>query len=460
MNQAHPYLPNALPEIRNEMLAEVGAADIDELFEAIPADLRAPDDLGLPKAIVAKSDLRRRLRQTLAKNVDTQDYLSFLGGGCWPHYVPAVVDEIAGRGEFWSAFIGLGAGTTAGANQAMFEYQSLIAQLVGLEVATLPTYDWAWAAGSALLMATRVTKRGRLLAADTTGPDRRRGISARLPSTVTLELIGHTETGALDLDDLRRKVDGAAALYIENPSYLGQLSEELDTIRQIGADAGCLLVVGVDPISLGVVRPPGAYGADIVVGDLQPLGHHPQYGGSAAGFMVTKLDPALIAELPSIFLIAIPTAREGRYDYASGNFEETSYADRGESTDIVGTSNTLAAVVAAVYLSVMGPQGMVEIGQGLRERIAYLADRLQRIEGVTVRTLTGTAFKECVVDFAGTGRSVESINSALYDRGIFGGIPLDADFPELASCALYSVTENHTAADIDRLVDSIEEICK
>lgn len=460
MTEAHPYLPNALANTREAMLAEVGASDIEDLFSSIPADIRAPQDLGLPKAAVAEADLRRRVREILAKNVDTSNHLSFLGGGCWAHYVPAVVDEIAGRGEFWSAFIGLGVSATAGANQALFEYQSLISNLVGLDVATLPTYDWAWAAGSALLMGARVTGRRRALVADTVGPSRRRQISARLPESVTADLIGHTETGALDLDELKTKVDGAAAFYVENPSYLGHLNEDLDAIRQITDDSGCLLVAGVDPMTLGVVRPPGDYGADVVVGDLQPLGHHPQYGGSAAGFMVTKLDPTLVAELPTIFLAAFPTAREGQFDYGSANYDETSYASRGESTDIVGTSNTFAGVIAAVYLSLMGPHGMAELGQGLRARITYLAERLGRVDGVTVRDLAGIPFKECVVDFSETGQSVESINSALYERGIFGGIPLAADFPELDNCALYSVTENHTAADIERLAVTIEEICK
>ncbi|MFT4009077.1 MAG: aminomethyl-transferring glycine dehydrogenase subunit GcvPA [Nocardioidaceae bacterium] len=457
MDGAHPYLPNALPDIREPMLEAVGAATIDDLFTSIPEQLRAPENLGLPSATLAEADLRRRFTRTLAKNIDTTEYLSFLGGGCWAHYVPAVCDEIAGRGEFWSAFMGMAIASTAGANQAMFEYQSLMAELTGLDVVTGPVYDWAWAAGSALLMATRISGRQRILAADTIGPDRRREISARLPLAITLEFVGHTETGAIDLDDLRAKVDGAAGFYFENPSYLGQLCDDLDEIRQITADADCKLIAGVDPASLGVVRPPGDYGADIAVGDLQPLGHHPEYGGSAAGFMVAQLDPALVSELPSVFLIAIPTVR-GDFDYHMGNFEDTSYASRGESTDVIGTSNMFSGLIAGVYLSVMGPQGMTELGNGLRDRVAYLAKRLSTIDGVQVRALAGLAFQECVVDFGGTGLSADEVNETLFERGIFGGIPLEQDFPELPSCALFCVTENHSVADIDRLASTIEEI--
>ena len=179
-------------------------------------------------------------------------------------------------------------------------------------------------------MAARATDRPRVLVADTVGPERRRQIAARLPRRVDLEWVAHDPaSGSIDLDDLRRRVDGAAALYFENPSYLGLLEGALDAVREVTAAAGCLLVAGVDPTSLGVVRDPGSYGADLACGELQPLGHHQTFGGTVAGFMSCRLDDALLAELPNIYIAAVPTVRPGEYDYFWGNFESTSYATRG-----------------------------------------------------------------------------------------------------------------------------------
>ena len=458
---AHPYIPNSAPAVRADMLATIGVDASDDLFASIPAHLRAADDLALPAALPSESQLRRYFSEVLAQNVDTTDHLSFLGGGCWAHAVPAVCDEIAGRGEFTSAFMGLGGASTTGAYQALFEYQSLISELVGLDVAPLPAYDWAWAASTALLMAVRATARSRILVVDTVGPERRAQITARLPLRVELEWVGHDlASGSIDLDDLRRRVDGAAALYFENPSYLGLLENDLDEVRQITASAGCRLVAGVDPTSLGVVRDPGSYGADLACGELQPLGQHQTFGGSAAGFLSCRLDEALLAELPNIYISAVPTVRAGEFDFFWGNFESTSYATRGESDDVIGCGSTMAGIIAATYLSLMGPTGMAELGEALRARAQYLRDRLATVPGVGTARMTGVPFKEVIVDFSGSGRSPAQINAALLDRQILGGIDLGAEFAELAGCALYSVSEEHTREDLDHLANTIEEVLR
>jgi glycine dehydrogenase subunit 1 len=458
---AHPYIPNSAPAVRAEMLAAVGADSSDDLFASVPAHLRAPDDLGLPAALPSETQLRRYFAEALAENVDTTDHLSFLGGGCWAHAVPAVCDEIAGRGEFTSAFMGLGGASTTGAYQALFEYQSLISELVGLDVAPLPAYDWAWAASTALLMAVRATSRTRILVADTVGPERRRQIAARLPLRIEVEWVGHdAASGSIDLDDLRRRVDGAAALYFENPSYLGLLEGDLDGVRDVTAVAGCRLVAGVDPTSLGVVRDPGSYGADLACGELQPLGQHQTFGGSAAGFLACRLDAALLAELPNIYISAVPTVRPGELDFFWGNFESTSYATRGESDDVIGCGSTMAGIIAATYLSLMGPAGMAELGEGLRARSRYLSDRLGTVPGVSTTRTTGVPFKEVIVDFSASGLSPAQVNAALLERRIIGGIDLGAEFGELAGCALYSVSEEHARDDLDRLAIAIEEVLR
>jgi glycine dehydrogenase subunit 1 len=443
------------------MLARLGIGSTDELFDSIPQRLRAPGDLGLPPALPSESQLRRYFADVLANDVNTSDHLSFLGGGCWNHAVPAVCEEIAGRGEFTSAFMGLAGSAATGAYQALFEYQSLMSELLGLDITPLPAYDWAWAASTALLMATRVTDRTRVLLADTAGPERRRQIIARLPRRVEVAFLGHEErSGSIDLDDLAQSAEGAAALYFENPSYLGLLEEELDAVRSLTAEAGCLLVAGVDPTSLGVVRDPGSYNADLACGDLQPLGQHQAFGGTASGFMSCRLDEALLTALPNIYLAAVPTARLGEYDYFWGNFDATSYGTRGTSDDVIGCGSTMAGIVAAVYLALMGPVGMAELGDALRARAGYLAACLEGIPDVSTRRLAGVPFKEVVVDFSKTGRTVSEVNGGLLKRGIFGGIPLEEDFPDLAGCALFSVTEEHTREDLDRLATAVEELLR
>lgn len=458
---AHPYIPNSAPKTRAEMLEAIGVASSEDLFASIPPRLRAPEDLGLPSALQSESQLRRYFSEVLAQNADTADHLSFLGGGCWGHAVPAVCDEIAGRGEFTSAFMGLWGASTTGAYQALFEYQSLISELVGLELASLPAYDWAWAASTALLMCVRATGRSRILVADTIGPERRRQVTARLPLRVELAPVGHDPaSGSIDLDELREQVHGAAALYFENPSYLGLLENDVDEIRQITAAAGCRLVAGVDPTSLGVVRDPGSYGADLACGELQPLGQHQMFGGNCAGFLSCRLDEALLAELPNIYITAVPTIRPGELDFFWGNFESTSYATRGESDDVIGCGSTMAGVIAATYLSLMGPTGMAELGDALRARAQYLRGRLGAVRGVSTNRLMGVPFKELIVDFTASGRSPAEINAGLLERRILGGIDLGADFAELAGCALFSVSEEHTREDLDNLAITIEEVLR
>jgi glycine dehydrogenase subunit 1 len=456
---AHPYIPNSAPETAVAMLAEVGVTSLDELFSVIPARLRVTAPVELPPALASEADLRRYFHEALAGNTSCEDALSFLGGGCWRHHVPAVCDEIASRGEFTTAFFGLGPASTHGAYQALFEYQSLLAELVGLELATVPTYDWGWAAGIAVLMAARVTGRSRILVARSAGPARRRQIASRLPAAIELVEVGFDpETGLLELDQLALALDGAAALYIEQPTYLGVADPRIEEIASLVHERGAMLVAGADPTSLGVLAPPGAYGADLAVGDLQPLGHHPSLGGTSAGFLATRLDERLIAELPAIYIVAVPTEREGEHDFFWGNFETTSYETRGHATDFTGCSSALAGIVSATYLSLLGPQGMRDLGDGLLRRRAYAIERLAGVPGIAASRLSGPGFKEWVVDVGVAGATVGEVNAALLERGILGGASLADAYPELGECALYCVTELHTRADIDRLAAALREV--
>ncbi|MEA2959367.1 MAG: glycine dehydrogenase subunit 1, partial [Alphaproteobacteria bacterium] len=247
-----------------------------------------------------------------------------------------------------------------------------------------------------------------------------------------------------------------AAVYLENPNYLGVLEADVAEVAALARAAGAETIVGVDPISLGLIAAPSAYGADIVVGTTQPLGVHMNAGGGAGGFIATRDDERYAREYPTLQVSLAGTTEPGERSFGMTLFHQSSYGSREDGNDWTGNSVYLWAVVNAVYMALMGPQGFVEIGETIAANSAYAADRVAAIPGVTVRW-TGF-FKEFVVDFSATGRTVADINAALRERGIFGGKDLTSDFPDLGQAALYCVTEVHTDDDIAALVTALEEV--
>jgi glycine dehydrogenase subunit 1 len=456
---AHPYIPNSAPEARRKALDAIGVDDVEELYAAIPERLRMREPLELPEAIRSEQGLRRHVERILSSNRGTQGYLSFLGGGCWEHYVPAVCDEINSRGEFLTAYGGLHY-SDHGKYQALFEFQSMMGELVGMDVVSAPTYDWAGAAASALLMACRVTGRSKVVVPGAISADKLAQIRNFARPAATVETVRYDRTtGALDLDDLRSKVDSeTAAVYIENPSYLGLIEGGAAAIADIAHEAGALSIVGVDPSSLGVLAPPSDYGADIVCGEIQPLGMHMHAGGGLGGFIASRDDERLVAEYPT-YLVSLGAPEEGGgWGFGVSTFERTSYEKRESSPDYYGTTQWLWGITAAVYLSLMGPRGMEELGEGLMQRSLYTMRLLDSIDGVTCPVLTAASMKEFAVNFDGTGKTIEEINAALLDRGILGGQDLSKELPELGQSALYCVTEVHTKDDLHTLADALREV--
>ena len=342
----------------------------------------------------------------------------------------------------------------------MFEYQSLVGELVGMEVVSLPTYDWAGAAASSMLMACRITGRSRVLVPEAMSPDKLAQMRNFATPSAVIETVAYSPfTGLLELDDLKAKLnDGTAAVYVENPSYLGIIEHQGQEIADIAHQRGALSLVGVDPISLGVMAPPSEYGADIVSGEIQSLGVHMYGGGGLAGFIASRDDQRIVAQYPT-FLISIQQGqREGDWAFGLSTREQTSYEKRERSEDYYGTTQWLWGIAAAVYLSLMGPQGMRELGEGMMQRSLYAAKELSRVRGVTAPALSSPFLKEFVVNFDGAGKTVSEINKALLERGIFGGKDLSQEFPGLGNSALYCVTEVHSKEDIDTLTHALKEV--
>jgi len=456
----HPWIPNSAPRIRDEMLREIGASSIDELYELIPEPLRFKGKLNLPDPLPDEASLDRHMRNILGKNVSTAERLSFLGGGCAPHYVPAVCDWINQRSEFLTAYAGEPY-EDHGRFQVLFEYASMIGDLVGMDAVSVPTYDGSQAAASALRMAGRITGRKKALIPEIINPDRRSIIGNYSDPKLEVDEIGYDErTGLLDVADLERKLGPeVAAVYFEVPGYLGTIEPDPTEITRLAHAAGALVVVGVDPISLGVLAAPADYGADIVVGELQPLGVQMQFGGGRGGFIATPDDERHISEYP-LRLFGIAPTVDQKWGFGDVAWERTSFAKREGSKEFVGTMAALWGITAGVYLALMGPAGMRELGETILARAAYAAERLNGIPGVRAPRLRSPFFKEFTVDFSETGLTVAAINEQLLERGIFGGHDLSSPFPELVGCALYCVTEVHTKDDIDRLVGAVSEVVK
>ena len=455
----HPYIPNSVPRIKEQMLQEIGARDAEELYAAIPERLRFRGKLGVPEPLRSEYALRRHVAGLLSRNESCAETLSFLGGGCWQHYVPAVCDEIGNRAEFVTAYYGE-TYSDHGKLQALFEYASMIGELVELDAVSQPTYDWATAAATAISMASRLQGRGVALVPASISPERLSVIRGYCEPRVEVVTVPFDRaSGLLDLGALGGVLStDTACVYVENPGYLGTIETQAAEIARLAHEAGALSIVGVDPVSLGVLEAPPRYGADIVCGELQPLGVHMHYGGGLAGFVATPDDEAYVAEYPTFLIGLAPTSVEGEYGFGEVVWERMSYVQRGESKEYAGTTQNLWAIVNAVYLALLGPAGLAELGQGIMQRSQYAAQCLSELPGVTAPALGAPFFKELVVSFEGAGKTVAEVNRALRERGIFGGKDLSAEFPALGQSALYCVTEIHTKADIDRLTETLREV--
>ena len=455
----HPYVPNAAPAPRRRLLADIGVEKVSDLYVSVPEELQVKGLLNLPDALPAEHDLRRHVGDMLSKNLSCRDHLNFCGAGCWQHYVPAICDEITGRGEFLTAYGG-GTYSDHGKNQAIFEFQSLIGELVGMEVVGTPAYDIGAAVNSAVTMACRITERRGVLLSGGVSASLRSQVRGFTKMVADVGLIGiDPATELIDLDDLKAKLTGdIGAVYFEIPAFLGLIDGRGAEIAELVHAAGALLVVGVDPLSLGVLAAPGDYGADIVCGEIQPLGIHMYGGGGCAGFIASRDEERFVAEFPMILMSIAPGAEDGDIGFAWSTMQRTSYDKRHDSEDYAGTTQWLWGIGAAVYLSLMGPRGMEEVGRGILQRARYAAERIDGLKGAGVPHLDGAFFKEFTVDFSASGKSVGDINAALLARGIFGGKDLSGDFPLLGQSALFCVTEIHSKSDIDRLVDTLAEV--
>jgi glycine dehydrogenase subunit 1 len=459
MVEAHPFLPNLEDETIERMLKQVKASSIADLFSDIPEGLQLKRKLSIPDG-QGEALVRKELNGRLARNKTPPDSLCFLGGGVYPHYIPAAVDSILSRQEFYTAYTPYQPEISQGMLQALFEYQSMMCDLLGMQVCNSSMYDWASAAGEAVRMASRVKGRRTVLVAKGIGEGRLEVIKTYAePMGVKLQPVEFdSKTGGLDLDSLKSRLSeggDVAALYLENPNVFGVIEEQVEAAVEMVHAAGGLAIVGLNPISLSVLRDPGSYGADVVVGEGQPLGVPMNFGGPHMGIFAVK-DIGLARSMPGR-LIGMTTTKDGSEKaFCMVLQTREQHIRREAATSNICTNQALLALAAAAYMSLLGKNGFKKLGEVNLANSHYAAERLGKLNGVKAPLFSGPFFNEFTVGYE--RRKAPWIFSELAKRGLMAGYPLAEHFTQIGDAGSFCVTELHSSDDIGRLVDAVGEL--
>jgi glycine cleavage system P protein (glycine dehydrogenase) subunit 1 len=427
---------------REEMLAAIGAESIADLFRDIPPGVRYGRELAVPPAL-SEAELSRHLEGLAAKNV--LDEVSFLGAGMYDHYVPAVVDAVLQRGEFLTAYTPYQPEMSQGVLQAIFEYQTAICELTGMDVSNASGYDGTTVAADASFVAKAETGRGKVVVTETTNPQVRQVVKtyARGFGLDVVE-VAH-DGGTTDPDRLREAAVDAAAVIFQQPNFFGCLEPAPD-LAAAALDAQALPVAHVDLVSLGVLEAPGNYGCAIAVGEGQSAGNFVSYGGPHYGFLAAR--ESLIRRLPGrIVGETVDAAGERGYVLTLQTREQ--HIRREKATSNITTNQTLLALAGLVHLSLLGPQGLRETGETCMALAQYAKDALESA-GVELLFPEKATFKEFAVR---VGRSAREAIRDARSRGVSPGYPLGRDYPGLDDALLVAVTEKRTTEEIDRLVE-------
>lgn len=459
----YPYIPNSAPKTQQAMMDAVGVKSLWELYEEIPPELLYREALDIPPAILDEYSMKKHIDGILAKNTTVGEAISFLGAGCANHYIPAVVDEITTRGEFLTCY-GAESWADHGKYQTFVEYNSMLAELLDTEVTSVPQYDGGQALSTAICMANRINGRQKVLLPESMNPQNRRIVKNYLDSVQDAAKIQPVfvaydkATGALDMEDLRQKLDdGVCAVVVEPVSFLGVMEPAVAEIGALREKAGCEYIAYVDPISLGVLEAPPNYGATICCGDLHSLGLHLSCGNGQAGFISTQGKAKYLNEYKDFIYGFCEPEVPGEYVFGNLLIDRTHYAQRAKGKEYTGTGTNLWMVSAAVYMALMGPAGFAEVGETIFTNSRYAAKKLAQLPGVRL-PFSGAFFQEFVVNFDATGKTVAEINQRLLEKGIFGGFDLSRDFPALGQSALFCATEVCGKAEVDTLAAALADI--
>jgi len=431
---------------REEMLAAIGVSSVEDLFRDVPDAVRLERPLNLEPALV-EQELSRHLEELAARNVGTSVELSFLGAGIYDHYVPAVVDAVLQRGELLTAYTPYQPEMSQGILQAIFEYQTVVCELTGMDVSNASGYDGTTVAADACYIAKHVTGRAKVVITEATNPQVRQVVKTYAPG-FGLEVVEVAHRGGTtDPDELRRAATDAACVIFQHPNFFGCLERAPD-LTAAANDAEAIAVAHVDPISLGVLEAPGAYGCGIAIGEGQGAGNYQSFAGPHYGFLAAKSE--FIRRMPGrIVGETVDTAGERGYVLTLQTREQ--HIRREKATSNITTNQTLLALAGLVYLSWVGPQGLRELGETCMSLAEYAKRRLVDA-GLELVFADRATFKEFAVH---TGRSAEDAIRRARKQGLHPGYPLGRDYGGLDDAVLVALTEKRTPVDIDRLVEAL-----
>jgi len=431
---------------REAMLEAIGVPSVAELFRDIPAGVRFDRELDLEPPL-SEHELQRHLEALAARNIDTTRELSFLGAGIYDHYVPAIADAVLQRGEFLTAYTPYQPEMSQGVLQAIFEYQTVICELTGMEVSNASGYDGTTVAADACYIAKHATGRSKIVVTEATNPQVRQVVKTYAPG-FGLEIVEVPQrNGATDPDDLAAEAKGAAAVIFQQPNFFGVL-EPAPELAAAANDAGALAVAHVDPMSLGVLEAPGNYGCALAIGEGQGTGNYQSYGGPHYGFLAAR--QKFIRRMPGR-IIGETTDANGERGYVLTLQTREQHIRREKATSNITTNQTLLALQGLVTLSWLGPQGLREVGETCMNLAAYAQQQL----GLELAFPEQTTFKEFAVR---VGRSARTVIRDARARGVHPGYALGRDYEGMDDALLIAVTEKRSPQDIDRLVHVLAEV--
>lgn len=440
------YIPNS-PDERRSMLQDMGRSRIEDLFEQIPENLRLTEPVGIGHPM-SEPDLLAYFRDLAAKNAI--DYQSFLGAGAYSHFIPVIIDPLISRSEFFTAYTPYQPELSQGTLQYIFEFQTMICQLTGMEVANASLYDGSTGLAEAVLMANRVTRRDGFIIADTIHPQYREVVSSYTKNMgVNIAYAGHTEAGTIDTASLQ--IDKTtAAVVVQSPNFFGSI-EDLTALADAAHREGALLIVVMsEPMSLGVLKSPGACGADIVVAEGQSFGIPLSYGGPYCGLFATL--EKYLRQMPGR-LVGEAYDHNGRRGYVLTLSTREQHIRREKATSNICTNQGLFALMVTIYLATMGRRGVQEVARQNLQKAHYAASRIAELEGFSLR-FTAPFFNEFVVRCP---KPATQVTRGLLDKRIVGGVALESYYPELSDSLLVCVTETAKKTVIDEFVSALAE---
>ena len=438
------------------MLDYLEIDSIDELFSDVPDDLLYDKDLEIPHA-KSEFEIERMITSKLAKNKTVNT--NFLGGGMYHTYVPSVVDELATRSEFLTSYTQYQSEASQGILQAMFEYQSMMCDLTQMDIVNSSMYDWGTSLAEAIRMAIRINKKNRIITFRNTGKERidiLRTYSE--PLGIQLDILDYKNDGQIDYQQLQNKMsDDVSAVYVEHPNLFGILEEQLDDISALIHRKNGLLIMGIDPISLGLIKPPGEYNADIVIGEGQNLGLHMNYGGPSFGIFAAKGDNKIIRQMPGRII-----GLANSIDYEERGFSmimqtREQNIRRENATSNICTNQTLCVVAAAIYMASLGETGIKELAASINIKSQYANKLINEID-IFKNKFESPFFREFTIEVNNKKYTSKDIIEHLVKKDVFVGPRLDTWFEELEKCFNIAISDVHSETDVNNLIKHLKEI--